>query len=223
MEMTMQRHSLSRHRVGAGHDRRNEGFVLVVTLMIIVIMTISSMALMVAMRAGVSASGNIAFRQTAVRSGDVAINTVQQALVNKVQVAGNDSPLYANYWDAGAPGFRYYATMNGIDADCAKNGATAFSPDNYRFNALASDGNPCAAQVSIGAYTLYFVVHRMANQTGPCPAAGCMAPPANATQSGNSQDADAPQFPLNNTLAYYRLTVKTTAPRQNSYIQNFQY
>ncbi len=220
----MDRNMRCRRRLEAGCRRQESGFVLIVTLMIVFIIMISSVAMIVAMRSGISAAGNIAFRQTAVRSGDVAVSIVQQSLVNWVQLTGNDSALFADSGQHGGQNFRYYATMDGIDSDCAKDASKPFSPDNYRFDKRASDGLPCAAQMPmIGGYTLYYVVHRIARLAGPCPAAGCMAPPSNATQAGNSKDADAPQFPLNNTLAYYRVTVKTTAPRQNSYIQNFQF
>ncbi len=231
---------------------------LVIALIIMVIMTLSSVAMIVSLRGGISASANIAFRQAATRSADVAVDNAYQWV--RTQMTNSATALSDNLASADsaeatvtsaevttvATRVRYYATMNGADAGCKKNGvADAFTPTTYRFSESinGADGFPCAARVSgnPAGYTIYYVVHRMANTTeaacvaaggaagcGSCPTAGCMQPAITGTagQTGMSQSATGPIFSSSSTNAavYYRITVKVSGPRQNNrYIQGFIY
>lgn len=205
---------------------KQAGFVLIITLVIMVIIMLSSVALVMAVRAGISASANIAFRQTAVRSGDVAVDAAMTQ-INSLIGTGTSGTALNNDSIAGAA-FRYYATENGFNSGCMKNaGATVFTPENYRFSdtSTGTDGVPCATRLGAtpAGYALLYVVHRMAAVGGQCPGAGCTAPQVTATSAGDSKDADAPAFTASNNLTYYRVTVKVIAPRQNSYLQGFVY
>lgn len=222
---------------------------LVVALIIMIVMTLSSVAMVISLRGGISASANIAFRQAATRSGDVAVDAAYQWISTQMASATalNDNLAPANAAAATATP-RYYATMNGADSGCKKDGvANAFTPTLYRFSdtTTGADGLPCAGRVSgnPAGYTLYYVIHRMANTSeaacvaaggsagcGTCPTAGCLAPAISATSSsdtGSSKDATAPILSTStstNQAVYYRITVKVTGPRQNNrYIQGFVY
>ena len=221
---------------------------LVIALIIMVIMTLSSIAMITSLRGGISASANIAFRQAATRSADVAVDAAYQWVANQI-LSVSATALNNNLAPADATGAtttpRYYATMNGADSGCKKDGvADAFTPTTYRFSETINggDGFPCAARVSgnPAGYTLYYVVHRMANTSeaaclagggaagcGTCPTAGCLAPAVTLTSSntGSSQDATGPILSSSsstNAAVYYRITVKVVGPRQNNrYIQGF--
>ena len=65
----------ARRRHGSG---RQSGFMLVIALIIMIIMTLSSIAMVISLRGGISASANIAFRQAATRSADVAVDSAYQ-------------------------------------------------------------------------------------------------------------------------------------------------
>ncbi len=212
---------------------RERGFVLVLALVILIIITLSSVAMISSLRGGISASGNIAFRQAATRAADVAVDGAFQWVQTNMATAG---ALDGNLAASGAP--RYYATMSAADSGCKKDGAAgSFSPQMYRFSdtVTGSDGFPCAALVasSPAGYTLYYVVHRMANATGACPTpAGCLAPSivsATSSSAGCSMDPTSASFcgasaTTTNTLVYYRITIKVVGPRQNNrYIQAFVY
>ena len=216
------------HRPG-----RQQGFVLIVALVIMVIITLSSVAMIASLRGGISASGNIAFRQAATRAADVAVDGAFQWVQTKMAAAGG---LDNNLAASAAP--RYYATMSAADSDCKKDGvAGSFSPQMYRFSdsVVGTDTFPCAAlgASSPAGYSLYYVVHRMANATGACPTpAGCLAPAIAASSSsgaGCSMDPTSASFcgasaTTTNTLVYYRITIKVVGPRQNNrYIQAFVY
>lgn len=229
--------------------RQQSGFMLVVALIIMIVMTLSSIAMLISLRGGISASANIAFRQAATRSGDVAVDAAYQWVSNQILTVSatslNDNLAPANTAAATSTP-RYYATMNGADSGCKKDGAAnAFTPTLYRFSdtLTGADGLPCAGRVpgNPAGYTLYYVIHRMANTTeaacvaaggaagcGTCPTAGCLAPAIAATSSsetGSSKDATAPILSTStatNSAVYYRITVKVTGPRQNNrYIQGF--
>lgn len=211
-----------------------QGFVLIVTLLIIVVITLSSVALIAATRTNISNSGNIAFRQAATRSGDVAIdNALGQ--INTLIGAGTAGTALDSNSGAGAP-FRYYAAFGDADSGCTTNGTVVFSPRTYRFSDTlnGADGFACAAKLAStpSGYTLYYVVHRMASTAGACPGAGCMAPvvstaAAGGASPGSSQDVEAQAIDAGGTgenLAYYRITVKVSGPRQNNrYLQAFVY
>ncbi len=213
--------------------RREQGFVLILALVIVVIITLSSVAMISSLRGGISASGNIAFRQVASRAADVGVDSAFQWVQTNMATAG---ALDNNLAAASAP--RYYATMSAADSGCKKDGAAgSFTPQMYRFSdtVTGSDGFPCAALVSgsPAGYSLYYVVHRMANATGACPTpAGCLAPSivaATSSTAGCSMDPTSASFcgastTTTNTLVYYRITIKVVGPRQNNrYIQSFVY
>lgn len=218
-----------------------QGFVLILALVIMVIITLSAVALIASLRSGISASGNIAFRQAATRAADVAVEDAFQWVRTKMTASATS--LNSNLSAAaggGAIASRYYATFLGLDSfdsGCMKDGAaTVFTPQNYRFSDAVngSDGNPCAAKLAStpSGYDLYYVIHRMAQTVGAsCPAAGCSSPsiaPASGVSPGCSYDPSSPAYcgvsSSVNNLVYYRITVKVVGPRQNTrYIQAFVY
>ena len=217
-----------------------QGFVLVVALVVLVIITLSSVAMVTSMKGGVYAAGNIAFRQAATRAADVAVNSAFQWVQTQMIVAtALNSDIAPADTAAAATTARYYSTMFGADSGCKKDGiAGVFLPQNYRFSDTinGSDSRPCAAKIpgSPSGYDLYYVIHRMASTSGSaCPAAGCLAPQVTTITStpaaGCSMDPSSASFcgasaSGTNNLVYYRVTIKVSGPRQNNrYIQAFLY
>lgn len=220
---------------------RQQGFVLILALVILVIITLSAVAMISTLRGGISASGNIAFRQSATRAADVAVETGFQWILTELTASA--TALNSNKSAAASGGvaaYRYYATFLGLDsfdAGCMKDSAaTAFTPQNYRFSdtVTGNDGLPCAGKLASApsGYSLYYVIHRMAKTVGAaCPAAECSAPSiaaASGAAPGCSFDPSSPAYcGVNssvNNLVYYRITVKVVGPRQNNrYIQTFVY
>lgn len=220
---------------------RQQGFVLILSLVIMVIITLSAVAMIASLRGGISASGNIAFRQAATRAGDVAIESGFQWVSTQLAASATalDNSISAAAVGA-TPAYRYYATFLGLDSfnsGCMKDStATVFTPQNYRFSdtTLGSDGQPCAGKLAAApsGYALYYVIHRMAKTVGAsCPGAECAAPSiaaASGAAAGCSYDPSSPAYcgvsSNVNNLVYYRITVKVVGPRQNNrYIQSFVY
>lgn len=210
--------------------RRQEGFLLVMTLVILVIITLSSMALMMASKAGVSAAGNIAFRQAAVRMADSAVENGFNWIAT--QLAANPNALDFTSATSG-----YYSKIDEVDtSNCVPSGVTTFAPGSYDFANTA-----CAKTLAspVGGYTLYYVVHRMANTANTaCPSAGCMSPGSTTLAGVVSQvshgdsmesvsganDPTAAAVATSTQTVYYRITVKVAGPKRNNrYIQAFVY
>ena len=223
--------------------QHQQGFVLVIALVILVVMTLSAVAMITSLRGGLSASGNISFRQAATRAADVAADGAYTWVQAQITAAANalDNDI-APINTAGAlvtP--RYYATMTGSDAGCKKDGvANVFAPQNYRFSdtSVGADGFPCAGRIagSPGGYSLFYVIHRMARSAAmSCPAAECISPEATVSggttppPAGCSLDPTSASFcgvnPISaSSVVYYRITVKVVGPRQNNrYVQAFVY
>ncbi|RTL56468.1 MAG: hypothetical protein EKK46_04465 [Rhodocyclaceae bacterium] len=206
------------------HRASQSGFTLVMTLVILVVITLSSMAMMLATKAGIFASGNIAFRQAATRAADVVVETGFRWV--NTQIAAN-----ANALDNTNAAVGYYSSFNEVLASCTNSSTTQFNPATYDFA-----NTSCApAPTQVGDYAVYYVVHRMATTANTaCPAAGCMAPTViqanNNTQTpGGSSESGASQFgsgssSVSNQIVYYRITVKVVGPKRNTrYIQAFVY
>lgn len=205
-----------------GHGPAGQkGVVLIMTLVILVIITMSSMAMMLSMRAGISASGNIAFRQAAVKVADVALEDAFVWIGNNA----DDATLETDHLGGG---LAYYAVENRADSDCTRGGVTTFMPQTYDF---AKAGCATKRAASVAGYELYYVVHRMAAGNGACGDAGvlCLAPisaSTTTTGTGDSQDAEGAQFSgsAGSKTVYYRITVKVSGPRRNNrFVQSFVY
>lgn len=208
----------------SSRSAHQQGFVLVMTLVILVIVTLSSLAMMGLMKAGVSASGNIAFRQAAVRVADVGVEQAFQWISGRISTS--QTALDTSDATQG-----YYAIHNETAAGCMPSGAASFSAAGYDF-ANTNCAKPLASQIS--GYALYYVIHRMASASGACPDVGCMKPPSSATSvtttpvAGESQDSSdfttGATTGVSDKTVYYRITVKVVGPRHNNrYVQAFVY
>lgn len=198
---------------------RNRGMVLLMTLVILVIMTLSSLAMMKLMGSGVTSAGNIAFRQAAVRVGDLGVEGARAWLAGQTALALQSDIPASGYYSFDDP---------------------TFSPVTFNFpvaGAQYCSSQPCVAGTNdtFSGYQIYYVIHRMALPAGqnlPCaaPAAGCAQPPpasVSVTNSGNSATAGTSyqgQVSGSTGLVYYRITAKVVGPRfNNRYVQAFVY
>lgn len=196
--------------------KNQHGFVLFMTLVTLVLLTISGLAMMRAMESGLSAAGNIAFRQAASRVADTAIEDALAWLVSNsgtvtLEAAADDTDGHAIYIPS----------------------AAAFDPVSYDWE--GGESHHMTATDKIAGYDVYYVIHRMAQAAGACKSATdnsyCMYAPASGatgtTAEGSSQSGGSTYagFITGTTgLVYYRVTVKVSGPRNNvSYVQAFLY
>lgn len=198
---------------------RSQGFVLFMTLVMLVILTISGLAMMQMMGAGITAAGNIAFRQASVRYADLALEDARAWLLGQT-----NNYLHDNHADD--HGYRSYIettfdpkTLDWTDANLAHQYSAATDPD------ADGDGDP----TTFSGYRIYYVIHRMALINGQActePATGCMYPPTASSSTvapGTTQSAGIGYTPpIEGTLGnvYFRITAKVVGPRHNtSYVQ----
>jgi len=203
-------------RTGA---RESRGFVLMMTLIVLVIMTMSAVAMMKLMGAGVATAGNIAFRQAAVRAADLGM-------------------------EGGALSYLKGQTATQLENDDSANGYCAnndssFSPQSFDFlstsatttcQIIAKKFTDAGGHDTFSGYRIFYVIHRMAAASGfPCssPSAHCVMPPVAAAAPDPAHiDPGVYQAPIQGTtgLVYYRVTAKVVGPRfNNRFVQVFYY
>jgi Tfp pilus assembly protein PilX len=116
--------------------QRQQGIVLVMTLVILVVITLASAAMMASLRSGISASANISFRQAASRSADIAL-TDALGQVN-AQIAPLATALDAN--SGGGAAIRYAASLSSVPVGCSKSTALTLSAATALATAAATAG-----------------------------------------------------------------------------------
>jgi hypothetical protein len=85
------------------------------------------------LRGGISASGNISFRQAATRAADVASDSAYQWVLAQMAVpTGLDNDIEPVNTAAATTTARYYATLAGADIACKKDGVADATPQSYR-------------------------------------------------------------------------------------------
>ena len=206
---------------GVSLIHHNRGVVLLMTLVILVIMTLSSLAMLKLMGSGITSSGNIAFRQAAVRVGDLATEGARTWLSSQTATVLQSNIPASGYYAYDDPTFAP-ATFNFYDPTIA---------------AQYCSSQPCVAGTNdtFSGYKIYYVIHRMSLQAGvglacSAPAAGCAQPPSvsnSVTNSGSNATAGnnyQGQITGSTGLVYYRITAKIVGPSfNNRYVQVFVY
>ncbi len=178
-----------------------QGFALFMTLVTLVIITISGIAMMRVMEAGTSAAGNIAFRQAAIRVADVAAENARSWLSSASTLSDPVTGYYANT-------------------------GTAFNPATHDW-----DNNSRDVSGAIAGYKAIYVIHRMAMHNGLCSEinTGCTYPAvasSSGVEDGGSHVGGSGPGSITSAVGkvYYRITVKVSGPKRNvSYVQVFMY
>jgi type IV pilus assembly protein PilX len=187
--------------VAINRTRGQQGFALFMTLVTLVIITISGIAMMRVMEAGTSAAGNIAFRQAAIRVADVAAENARSWLSSASSLATSTTGYYAN-----------------MD--------TVFNPITFDW-----DNNSRDVGAPVSGYTVNYVIHRMAMNDGLCSEinTGCTYPAvasSSGVEDGGSHAGGSGPGSITSAVGkvYYRITVKVSGPKRNiSFVQVFMY
>jgi Tfp pilus assembly protein PilX len=199
--------------------RHNQGFVLFMTLVMLVILTISGLAMMQVMGAGLTAAGNIAFRQAAVRYADLALEDARTWLQGQTAVY-----LHDNHPDDHGYTAWYDHDFDPKSLDWTNNTIVHLYTANPDPD-IDGDGDA----TTFSGYRIYYVIHRMAVVQGQAcsePSTGCMFPPTASSSTvapGTTASAGTGYTPpiLGTTgNVYFRITAKVVGPRHNSsYVQ----
>lgn len=189
--------------------RRQQGVVLLIALIVLVVMTLAGIAMMRQVTTGQLIAGNLAFKENATSVGDLGVETARAWLVSQgsatLQTDGpSQTPATTGYYSSGV---------------------TAFDPNAYAWT-TGSNSRQVTTDDGTGN-EVRFVIHRLCNSPNLAvndPAQQCVT--IGSTGSGGSKGGGAyGVLPLSNTVQpYFRITVRIAGPRNTtSYIQSIMY
>lgn len=188
-----------------------KGAVLFFTLIALVIMMLTSVALIRSVDTSTSISGNLAYKQSAVISADSGIETAMATLSSPT--LDKDSNTSANAM------LGYYATAQ------QRNLTTTFTWDNT--NSALATGTGITAGKDASGNTMRYVIERMCTATGGPTKANCMfGKGQSAGKSFGQVDVNKDATPKENLadIPVYRVTARVVGPRNTiSYVQAYLY
>ncbi len=200
--------------------RRQQGVVLIITLIVLIAMTLATIALVRSVDTSNVIVGNLAFKQGATQAGDAGTEAAAAWLNTR---AGTPS----SYNNDAANG--YYAT--GLDVDMTGNGT---DPNRYvvDWDANACDGtgvtashclSPAPAALNAGSgNTVQYIIDRLCLNAGQGPGIQGNCPTIYSNIPGLSQGDDKYQPPpeTGTWVEYYRITSRIKGPRNTvSYVE----
>jgi len=194
--------------------RRQNGVVMLVALIVLVVMTMAGIALMRSMDTTNLIAGNMAFKQAATQTADTGV----EAAIGWLE-ANNASGFLDN--DAKTVGYK---------ASTAKNDAYPLGEAFWnQFSAgngvcyLPIAGGVCSTAPGVAntsGNTMGFMVQRLCAAAGNRNGAGCSIVTGTTVTSGNNEGAGEDQLTGISTSVYYRITVRVVGPRNTvSYVQ----
>ncbi|SHG58422.1 hypothetical protein [Massilia sp. CF038] len=188
------------------------GIILIVTLIILAAMTLASLAMLNSVDTTTAIAGNVAFKQSATNSADIAIDTAGAYLTVPKQNTEQDNP-----------GAGYYAT-NQDALDITGNKTPGLKTDDLDWNGAGVVSLPKDAAGNIVSYR----INRMCNTTGPLNASTCSVDITSGKAAIGSFGISLPTLqydingtgPLKNPSGYFRITMRIAGPKNNvSYVQ----
>lgn len=173
------------------------GVVLFIALIVLVAMTLAGIGMMRSVDTNNLIAGNLAFKNAATSAGDAAVEVARNWVMSQTPGAlQNDLPGYYANWQ---PSFDP-KTFDWLGS------ATLLGTDNF--------GN-----------TIYYVTHRMCNQSGVSVDAADCAKVSSVSVGSTKGGGSYGSSPLSGTaLVFYRITAMVQGPKFTvSYIQAFVY
>lgn len=182
---------------------RQSGVVLLITLIVLVAMTLTAIALVRSVDTTNIIAGNLAFQQSATHSSDTGVETAITWLEANVATLQNDN------------------FVNGYSSSVT-NPAAGQSWDSYWTTTLA--GRTSAPVTDAVGNTVSYAIERLcltANVSpfSSSPPAYCTVTPAASASTASSEDAGTVKLNAS-TQQYYRITSRTVGPHNTkSYVQ----
>lgn len=193
--------------------QQQRGVVLFISLIIIVAMMLTGLAIMRSIGTGTLIAANLAFQQSAQASAEHGIEIARLWLVNNTAVLTTD-----DYHASG-----YYPNWVNVSATTQVDN---FDPTTYDWSnacKVKSDGScGSSADTDNAGNTVRYVIHRLCNQAGDISGASCVKfNSANSDTCGQGTSCGAnTENPSQTPLPYYRITVRTDGPKNSlAYVQ----
>lgn len=180
--------------------RAQQGVVLLVALVVLVVMALSTAAMLYSTGSSTWLVGNLAFRQSAVASGDQGV----EKAIAWLKTTSSSSPATL-YTDVTASG--YHATTSDM---------TGSQGPSALWSAIAN--GKVALTADAAGNQVAYAIERLCSSTGEAAVGTCSANPATA-ECGQSHNVNS-NVPGCTSQVYYRITVRTEGPRNTvSYTQ----
>jgi type IV pilus assembly protein PilX len=196
-------------------NKRQEGIVLAVVLILLVAMTLLAVGLTRITDTAIQVANNISFKQSTVSAADSAIEQAINTLRNTVADKAHDSPANG-----------YYATeQTGRDFTGS---ATPGNPNDDVTWTGANSTQRAKVGTAVGGNNIAYIIHRMCSKPGGLTVAddgtanSCATSSAAASSGGSKGGAAYGQQVISSkTQIYYRITVRTEGARNTaSYVQS---
>lgn len=180
---------------------QQKGYVIIIALVVLIVMTLSGLALIRTAGTSYQMAGNLAFHQSTIQAADRSTEAAMSNFLIPNNVVGNTTLHVNNVSNDPTTSNAYFATR----ADPAANQTWDAFWNASLQNSRRSLG------VDAAGNTVEYVIHRLCETTGLPAAATCAVPPT-FMNSGGSQTSGG-GIALDSTQVYYRITTRVTGPR----------
>ena len=174
------------------------GNTLIIVLVALVAMSLAGVAMVRAIDSGILITGNLAFRQSTLHGGDLAIETARTWLVANAGSKLENEMATATF---------YHPAADSAD---------------WSWDSNPNSGSPSSLVDPIGNQVDFFIERLCRKPGANGPSNNCISGAATGRtdDTGNSQSAGAKVL-KGSTYLYYRISVRITGPRNSvSYVQS---
>jgi len=211
--MLSNRTFLRRH---ASLPRRQDGVVMLVALIVLVVMTMAGLAMMRSMDTSTMIAGNMAFKQAATHSADTGVESAIAWLEQNNAVNNLDAAIKS----AG------YSASSGSNADYPLDEVFWKKLEAAGVCHLNKYGQGCVTnpEANASGNKISYMIQRLCQTTGDRNGARCAAVAGTVSSSGQNEGAGEERLEGGFALVYYRVTVRVEGPRNSvSYVQSIVY
>ena len=206
--------------VRARGARRQQGVVMLVALVVLVVMTLAGIALMRSMDTTNLIAGNMAFKQAATNAADRGVETAIEWLELNRTGTFLDSDHTTSGYRSGV-GFNPNSTMSAyaLGNDYWNQLTNANTPPQTKCNLSTSGcaGTPTCDNGNCVSYVIHRLCQASATNRG---SAHCALVPGTVASTGSNEGPEGDALTGNGSSVYYRITVRVDGPRNSvSYVQ----
>lgn len=204
--------NFSKHRARSVLRAGQQGVVMMVALVVLVVMTLAGIALMRSMDTTNLIAGNMAFKQSATLSGDSGVEAA---------IAWLEANNAGNFLDNNNPIVGYSASSpNNAGLNLGEafwTGLAASGVCNLPMVGGACSPAPVANE---SGNQISFMIQRLCANAGNRNSASCATVAGSVVSTGNNEGAGEEQLTGTGTAVFYRITVRVVGPRNAiSYVQ----
>jgi len=203
--------AILRRRLPAWH--RQNGVVMLVALIVLVVMTLAGIALMRSMDTSNLIAGNMAFKQAATHSADIGVESAIAWLEQNSATNNLDVTVAAAGYSASTDNNANYPLGDAFWSKLEPSGVCH----------LNQFGQGCISspEPNANGNRVSYMIQRLCAATGNRNGAGCSVVAGTVVSSGNNEGAGEEQLSSSFAAVYYRITVRVIGPRNSvSYVQS---